>query len=420
MIRKTLAGAALVAGLAIPAMPMAAQADPVNLTIGKLLEVTGPLSDTGPLPGQGDQVFRVGQQFDLRIISIIADGDECGGAQPYSFAFDDIHGRNGTIWGIASGLTGTTVYRNNMIRLGLNAAGSSITTGFSVIGIRDSAGATNQYYHNTVYVGGAGVISSSNSYCFLSDVVTVTRNFQDNIFWNARGNSASGGVSHLAIRVGGTAANPAGLTSNYNDLYFSGTDGATGVFNAVVVPTLASWRTATGQDVNSISADPNFTSASDLHIKTVRPITPQQMSARKGTFISGVTTDYDGDTRRTGAFPNAPDIGADEFTTYLVNSSAGAGGLISPALTNGIYNPGSNQAFTITPNGGFTIGSVTDNSVSQAAASPYNLTNITADHAVAATFTSPLSTNALLSNIALTNPATACIAPPFVAGHGGL
>jgi ABC-type branched-subunit amino acid transport system substrate-binding protein len=48
MIRKTLASAALAAGLAIAAAPMAAKADPVNLTIGKLLEVTGPLSETGP------------------------------------------------------------------------------------------------------------------------------------------------------------------------------------------------------------------------------------------------------------------------------------------------------------------------------------------------------------------------------------
>ena len=48
MMRKILAGAAFAAGLAILAMPVAAQADPINLTIGKLLEVTGPLSDLGP------------------------------------------------------------------------------------------------------------------------------------------------------------------------------------------------------------------------------------------------------------------------------------------------------------------------------------------------------------------------------------
>jgi len=48
MMRKTLAGAAFAAGLAIALAPMAAKADPINLTIGKLLEVTGPLSETGP------------------------------------------------------------------------------------------------------------------------------------------------------------------------------------------------------------------------------------------------------------------------------------------------------------------------------------------------------------------------------------
>lgn len=48
MMRKTLARAAFAAGLAIALAPMAAKADPINLTIGKLLEVTGPLSETGP------------------------------------------------------------------------------------------------------------------------------------------------------------------------------------------------------------------------------------------------------------------------------------------------------------------------------------------------------------------------------------
>jgi branched-chain amino acid transport system substrate-binding protein len=48
MMRKTLAGAAFAAGLAIALAPMGAKADPINLTIGKLLEVTGPLSETGP------------------------------------------------------------------------------------------------------------------------------------------------------------------------------------------------------------------------------------------------------------------------------------------------------------------------------------------------------------------------------------
>src|SRR5207249_3237004 len=49
---------------------------------------------------------------------------------------------------------GTATFQNNMVRLGLDAAGNSITTGFSIIGIQDTAGATANYYFNSVYVGG--------------------------------------------------------------------------------------------------------------------------------------------------------------------------------------------------------------------------------------------------------------------------
>lgn len=46
-MRMQLSGAALLAGVAF-LLPAAAQAEPIKLVIGKLLEVTGPLSETGP------------------------------------------------------------------------------------------------------------------------------------------------------------------------------------------------------------------------------------------------------------------------------------------------------------------------------------------------------------------------------------
>jgi uncharacterized repeat protein (TIGR01451 family) len=253
------------------------------------------------------------------------------------------------VWGISAGATGTTTYQNNVIRLGLDAAGGSVTLPTSIIGIRDAAGSTNQYYHNSIYVGGTGVLATptaSNSYCLFSDVVTVTRNYSNNIFWNARSNAVGGGVAHLAIRLGGTTANPAGLTSNFNDLYFSGTDGATGVFNAVVVPTLAAWRTATGQDGNSFAFDPQFiapngtAATGDLHIHPTNP-TPVEGS---GILIAAVTDDFDGQTR-SGLTP--VDIGADagNFTaldisapgiayTALSNTSSVANRVISANITD--------------------------------------------------------------------------------------
>ena len=180
------------------------------------------------------------------------------------------------LWGIVMRGQGRGTFQNNMIRLGLNADGSSITDGFSIIGIRDIAGATGSYYFNSVYITGTGVASVSNTYAFLSDVVTNTRNFKDNIFWNARSN-ASGGVANIAISVGGTAPNPPGLSSNYNDLFATGTDGFTGFFNGVLQFTLSDWQTATGQDANSFSANPLFVNPNgnaatvDLHIQAGSP-----------------------------------------------------------------------------------------------------------------------------------------------------
>ncbi len=228
------------------------------------------------------------------------------------------------IWGISGGATGTTTYQNNMIRLGIDAAGNSITLPSSIIGLRDAAGSTNQVYHNTIYIGGTGVLATptaSNTYAFFSDVVTVTRAHLDNIFWNARSNAVAGGVAHLATREGGTTVNPPGLTSNYNILYFSGTDGATGVFNATVIPTLPAWRAATGQDFNSIAADPQLinptgTAATvDLHVSPTNP-TPIEGA---GILVASVTNDFDGQTR---ASLTPVDIGADagNFTPQDVSA----------------------------------------------------------------------------------------------------
>jgi len=210
------------------------------------------------------------------------------------------------IWGLVMEGQGTATFQNNMVRLGLNATGSSITTGFSIVGIRDKAGATAKYCFNSVYIGGTGVTSASNTFAFLSDVVDNTRKFRDNIFYNARSN-ASGGIANAAIQVNGLGSSPAGLTSNYNDLYATGTDGVIGVFNSIIQPTLSDWQIATGQDANGISADPQYldpdgnAATVDLHIDDTSPC------AGAGVAIAGITDDFDGDPRL-----NLPSIGADE------------------------------------------------------------------------------------------------------------
>ena len=123
---------------------------------------------------------------------------------------------------------GTATYANNMIRLGLDPTGAALTAGCPINGISETVAGTNNLYHNSIYIGGSGVGGASNTFAFQSSITTNVRNYQDNIFYNARSNGAGTG-KHYAIRVGGTAANPAGLTTNYNVLFANGTGGFNGL-----------------------------------------------------------------------------------------------------------------------------------------------------------------------------------------------
>ncbi len=66
--------------------------------------------------------------------------------------------------------------------------------------------------------------------------------------------------------------------------------------------TLGAWQASTNLDTNSISIDPEYISATDLHVENVS-------LNNNGIAIPFITDDIDGDTR-----DSVPDIGADEFT----------------------------------------------------------------------------------------------------------
>ncbi|MCW5897723.1 MAG: PKD domain-containing protein [Flavobacteriales bacterium] len=198
---------------------------------------------------------------------------------------------------------GTTTYRNNMIRLGVDAAGASITVPLTINGIWDVSGATS-LHHNSVYIGGSGVGGTANdSWCLYTASSGPVRNWRNNIFHNARSNAGAGG-KHYAIR----AISVSGLTSNYNLLYASGNGGVLGFFS-FDRPTLASWQLI-GQDANSVTGDPRYINPEgdaatlDLHIDPVLP-TPIEGT---GVLIATVTDDFDAETR-SGLTPT--DIGAD-------------------------------------------------------------------------------------------------------------
>lgn len=202
---------------------------------------------------------------------------------------------------------GTATFKNNMIRKGINSAGGNITTGFSITGILEEGG-VNDFYFNSVYIGGNNVGAGQNSYAFNSTIAgSVNRNYQNNIFFNARSNISGSSPSHYAIQ----AASGTGVSSDYNVLFATGTGNVLANLAGTNLTTLAAWRSSIGGDANSYSADPQFVlptgsvSTVDLHIKPAP--TPTIVEAN-GINIASITDDYDVQAR---ASFTPTDIGAD-------------------------------------------------------------------------------------------------------------
>ncbi|MBK7938253.1 MAG: hypothetical protein IPJ82_14745 [Lewinellaceae bacterium] len=238
-----------------------------------------------------------------------------------------------TLTGIITGIqlnAGSSNVQNNMVRLGVDATGADITNGYGIFGIREAAGNNNVRF-NSVYIGGLDVSAgTSATFAFTSAVTTGTRNYVSNIFHNARSNGAGTG-KHYAMTFGGTTPNPVGAASNYNDLLANGTGGFTGLYNAIDQMTLADWRTATGNDFQSIAGDPKFVTPNgnatsvDLHIQA-GVATPVEAG---GQPVPGVTDDFDGQTR---ASLTATDIGADAGN-FVLSDVSGPGIAYSPIIT---------------------------------------------------------------------------------------
>jgi hypothetical protein len=112
-----------------------------------------------------------------------------------------------------TGTSATGTVKNNMVRLGSDASGTSVNS-YQYNGIYEIAGTCN-YYFNSVYIGGNSTGSSTaNTYAFNSGGSGNPRVFQNNIFVNSRTNTTGSG-KHYAIKTG----TGAGLNCDYNIFY---------------------------------------------------------------------------------------------------------------------------------------------------------------------------------------------------------
>jgi parallel beta-helix repeat protein len=146
-----------------------------------------------------------------------------------------------------------------------------------------------RFYHNNVNVYGTNAEEGRAFYYYSSSNSKV----YNNIFSNTGGGYAVYSSSTIS-------------TMDYNNLYSSG--GKVGYYSGLK-STLADWKSAATWDAHSVSADPLFTSATDLHVNKAD-------LDSTGVALAEIKQDIDGETRGT-----KPDIGADEFTPSGKNAA---------------------------------------------------------------------------------------------------
>ena len=223
--------------------------------------------------------------------NIIADPQTTGSA--YGIYSDDFYGNSvidknvitltnggyGMYFYYLQGNGGTAYVGNNMINI---SGGSSAGAGMEIY-----YSSSINFYYNTISIDG----SSSNGLYFYHYTSTTNTSFMNNNV------VASNGGNVLNIYPTGAIT-----TCNYNNLYYPGGSSA-GSNGGSSYSTLATWQAGTSYDANSITANPKFKSASDLHIRNSLLIA--------GTPVS-ITDDIDGDTRDL----TNPTIGADEIKHF--------------------------------------------------------------------------------------------------------
>lgn len=249
------------------------------------------------------------------------------------------YGCNGIFLGATSTASNLSIYNNIIYDV---AAYGWSATGFADngYGMFISTGGGYNLYYNSINMATNQTLATGIPAC-LNIASTVTTANSLDIRNNILVNTQTVGTNRYTVYSG--AANTVYSNINYNDYYFTGPN--LGYMTSANVLDLAAWKTATGKDVNSVSGDPNFISATNLHIQTtvVSPV------SNAGTPIAAVTTDYDGDSRSG----STPDIGADEYVysppvnpTFSVAPTSKDFGDILVGLSS------ANQTFTITNTGG--------------------------------------------------------------------
>jgi hypothetical protein len=214
--------------------------------------------------------------------------------------------------------TNTTRIYNNMVYDISSAYTGAASATRQIKGILLGSGSLTSVYNvdfNSVRIDGSGAATISNV-CIELGGTTALNNIRNNIFANFTG-AQTGVAKHYAIRsTSATAMGGIGSITDYNLYYVANTtNGYMGLANATDQATTFAWRTTmnpshNGIDANSKSSNPQFVSATDLHINPATPTEVESGGSFFGGTITWVGTDIDANTRNA----TKPDLGADEGT----------------------------------------------------------------------------------------------------------
>lgn len=218
--------------------------------------------------------------------------------------------------------SGFATYTNNMIRMGVDSAGSQYTDSRLIRGIHINSTTQVYLYNNSVLVAGSPS-SGSLSTAAIEFTSSVTTAQISEIRNNIIANIASNGGTATSIHYGLKTIDTVRFISNFNLFFTPGTGGIVVGTNIRSYPSLsgaAGWKDWSRQDMASAYGDPNFNSnylgTADLASLELNSSNPAERSGDPN--LTAVLTDYFGNNRsaltpsdigaHAGNFTQSPDI----------------------------------------------------------------------------------------------------------------
>ncbi|MCE2787977.1 MAG: IPT/TIG domain-containing protein [Bacteroidota bacterium] len=218
--------------------------------------------------------------------------------------------------------SGFATYTNNMIRMGVDSAGSQYTDPRLIRGIHINATTQVYLYNNSVLVAGSPS-SGSLSTAAIEFTSAVTTAQISEIRNNIIANIASNGGTATSIHYGLKTIDTVRFISNFNLFFTPGTGGVVVGTNIRSYPSLsgaAGWKDWSRQDMASAYGDPNFNTnflgTADLASLELQTSNPAERSGDPN--LTAVLTDYFGNNRsaltpsdigaHAGNFTQSPDV----------------------------------------------------------------------------------------------------------------